>query len=85
MLAQLWNGAVQRCILLNKLTRPELDFVLSATRPIVTREGDVIYEEGDLPTCFYLVARGRYRAPAAASVGDRAAGTPPRARGSVHA
>ena len=61
-LAALWNGALDRCVLLNRLSRAELDFVLSATRPIPTHEGERIYVEGDFPSCFYLVARGRYRA-----------------------
>lgn len=64
-LTALWNMSLKRCVLLNRLTHPELDFVLSATRPVKTKVGQSIYEEGDLPLYFYLVARGRYRATVA--------------------
>ena len=61
-LAAVWNQSLKRCVLLSRLSRPELDFVLSTTRPIRTKEGMHLYEEGDLPLYLYLVAQGRYRA-----------------------
>jgi CRP-like cAMP-binding protein len=63
-LARLWNGALRRCLLLQRLSPAELNFVLAAARPMKTSEGEWIYSAGDpvVAGYFYLVARGRFRA-----------------------
>lgn len=62
-----WLSAARRCVLLDGLPKNELNFVYKSSHAITTREGDVIFSQGDFPSCLYLVHSGLYRA----SVGGR--------------
>lgn len=63
---QAWMEAVERCVLLNGLGAAELKFVLKSAKPIRTRTGDTIVQQGAALTgsYMYLIASGRYRAVA---------------------
>mgnify|MGYP001425121938 CR=1 FL=1 len=59
-----WLRAVRECVLLDGLPPAELNYVLASARPIQTREGEALFEQGDSVTSgmIYLVASGKYRA-----------------------
>ena len=71
--AEAWMSAVRNCVLLEKLSPSELQFVLKTARPIETMQGTTIFDQGDpiISGMLYLIGCGHYRAVVQTKRGNR--------------
>ena len=70
---EVMQKAIKKCVLFEGLSTHEVRFVLQTARPLEAAEGDILYNQGDARSFFYLVHTGTFRAECSTADGIRKA------------